>query len=102
MRKFVMAAIATAALGTLGLAAPASAAETRAAPGISVPGRGVEPRMSVIEPSMVLGGLMRTAAGSEVYSAPIEVKDLTNNASDKVFGLAVNNNSTNIAAAITQ
>jgi hypothetical protein len=32
MRKFVMAAIATAALGTLGLAAPASAAEARTAP----------------------------------------------------------------------
>ena len=32
MRKFVMAAIATAALGTIGLAAPASAAETRAMP----------------------------------------------------------------------
>jgi BA14K-like protein len=32
MRKFVMAAIATAALGTLGLAAPASAAEVQTAP----------------------------------------------------------------------
>ena len=37
-----------------------------------------------------------TAAGSEVYSAPIEVTDLTNNASDRVFGLAINGNSTNI------
>ena len=34
---------------------------------------------------------------SRIYSAPIEVKDLTNNASDRVFGLAINNNSTNIA-----
>jgi hypothetical protein len=32
MRKFVMAAIATAALGTLGLATPASAAEAQTAP----------------------------------------------------------------------
>lgn len=38
-----------------------------------------------------------TPAYSEQYSAPIEVKDLTNNASDKVFGIAINNNSTNIA-----
>ena len=37
-----------------------------------------------------------TPAYSEQYSAPIEVKDLTNNASDRVFGLAINNNSTNI------
>jgi hypothetical protein len=37
-----------------------------------------------------------TPAGSEVYSAPIEVTDLTNNASDRVFGLAINGNSTNI------
>jgi hypothetical protein len=38
-----------------------------------------------------------TPAYSEQYSAPIEVKDLTNNASDRVFGVAINNNSTNIA-----
>jgi hypothetical protein len=38
-----------------------------------------------------------TPAYGEQYSAPIEVRDLTNNASDKVFGLAINNNSTNIA-----
>jgi hypothetical protein len=38
-----------------------------------------------------------TAAYSEQYSAPIDVKDLTNNASDRVFGVAVNNNSTNVA-----
>jgi hypothetical protein len=38
-----------------------------------------------------------TPAYGETYSAPIEVRDLTNNASDKVFGLAINNNSTNIA-----
>jgi hypothetical protein len=37
-----------------------------------------------------------TPAGSEQYSAPIEVADLTNNASDRVFGLAINGNSTNI------
>jgi hypothetical protein len=37
-----------------------------------------------------------TPAGSEVYSAPIEVTDLTSNASDRVFGLAINGNSTNI------
>ena len=37
-----------------------------------------------------------TPAYSEQYSPPIEVKDLTNNASDRVFGLAINNNSTNI------
>ncbi len=37
-----------------------------------------------------------TPAGSEAYSAPIEVADLTNNASDKVFGLAINGNSANI------
>ena len=37
-----------------------------------------------------------TAAGQEVYSAPIEVADLTSNASDRVFGLAINGNSTNI------
>ncbi len=30
------------------------------------------------------------------YSAGIEIRDLTNNASDKVFGLAINGNSTNI------
>jgi DNA-binding beta-propeller fold protein YncE len=38
-----------------------------------------------------------TPAYSEQYSAPIDVKDLTNNASDRVFGIAINNNSTNIA-----
>jgi hypothetical protein len=38
-----------------------------------------------------------TPAYGETYSAPIEVKDLTNNASDHVFGLAINGNSTNIA-----
>jgi hypothetical protein len=38
-----------------------------------------------------------TAPGTEQYSAPIDVKDLTNNASDRVFGIAINNNSTNIA-----
>jgi hypothetical protein len=38
-----------------------------------------------------------TPAYGEQYSAPIEVKDLTNNASDRVFGLAINKNSTNIA-----
>lgn len=38
-----------------------------------------------------------TPAGGEQYSAPIDVRDLTNNASDKVFGVAINNNSTNIA-----
>ena len=37
-----------------------------------------------------------TAAGDEEYSAPLEVVDLTNNASDQVFGLAINGNSTNI------
>lgn len=36
------------------------------------------------------------APGQEQYSAPIEVADLTNNASDRVFGLAINGNSTNI------
>jgi hypothetical protein len=38
-----------------------------------------------------------TPAYGEQYSAPIEVRDLTNNASDHVFGVAINNNSTNIA-----
>lgn len=37
-----------------------------------------------------------TPAGSEVYNAPIEVADLTNNASDRVFGLALNRTSTNV------
>jgi hypothetical protein len=37
-----------------------------------------------------------TPAYSEQYSAPMEVKDLTNNASDHVFGIAINNNSANI------
>ena len=30
------------------------------------------------------------------YSASIEIRDLTNNASDKVFGIAINGNSTNV------
>ena len=34
---------------------------------------------------------------AEKYNAPIEVRDLTNNASDKVFGLAINKNSNNVA-----
>jgi hypothetical protein len=38
-----------------------------------------------------------TPAYGEQYSMPIDVKDLTNNASDRVFGVSVNNNSTNIA-----
>jgi hypothetical protein len=38
-----------------------------------------------------------TPAGQEAYSEPIEVVDLTSNASDRVFGVAVNGNSTNIA-----
>ncbi|HEX6313745.1 MAG TPA: hypothetical protein VFZ73_02755 [Gemmatimonadaceae bacterium] len=37
-----------------------------------------------------------TPAGQEQYSQPIEVTDLTSNASDRVFGLAINGNSTNI------
>jgi hypothetical protein len=37
-----------------------------------------------------------TPAGLERYSAPIEVVDLTDNASDRVFGLAINRNSTNV------
>lgn len=37
-----------------------------------------------------------TPADGAVYSAPIEVADLTNNASDKVFGLDINGNSSNI------
>jgi hypothetical protein len=37
-----------------------------------------------------------TPAGLEQYSAPIEVVDLTNNASDRVFGIDINANSTNI------
>ena len=37
-----------------------------------------------------------TPAYQEQYSAPIDVFDLTNNASDRVFGLALNNNSTNL------
>jgi hypothetical protein len=37
-----------------------------------------------------------TPAGSEKYSAPLEVTDLTNNASDRVFGIDINANSTNI------
>ena len=38
-----------------------------------------------------------TPAYGEQYSAPIDVADLTNNASDRVFGISINNNSTNIA-----
>jgi hypothetical protein len=34
---------------------------------------------------------------SEQYNAPIEVRDLTNNASEKVFGLAINKNSSNVS-----
>ena len=37
-----------------------------------------------------------TPANGAQYSAPIEVADLTNNASDKVFGLDINQNSSNI------
>jgi hypothetical protein len=37
-----------------------------------------------------------TPAGEEQYSMPIEVTDLTSNASDRVFGLAINGNSTNV------
>jgi len=37
-----------------------------------------------------------TPANAAQYSAPIEVADLTNNASDKVFGLDINRNSSNI------
>lgn len=37
-----------------------------------------------------------TPADAAQYSAPIEVADLTNNASDKVFGLDINGNSANI------
>jgi hypothetical protein len=37
-----------------------------------------------------------TPAGQEQYSAPIEVTDLTSNASDRVFGIDINGNSTNI------
>ncbi len=37
-----------------------------------------------------------TATGNEIYSAPLEIIDLTNNASDQVFGIDINNNSTNI------
>lgn len=37
-----------------------------------------------------------TTADGAQYSAPIEVADLTNNASDKVFGIDINRNSTNI------
>jgi hypothetical protein len=51
--------------------------------------------MTVFDPS-------GTPAYGEQYSAPIEVKDLTNNASDHVFGIAINNNSTNIAVHGTE
>ncbi|MGQ0648604.1 MAG: YncE family protein [Gemmatimonadaceae bacterium] len=37
-----------------------------------------------------------TTADGAQYSAPIEVHDLTNNASDRVFGLDINRNSSNI------
>ena len=45
---------------------------------------------------MVVTDPTGTPAYQERYSAPIEVVDLTNNASDKVFGIAINGNSTNI------
>src|SRR5262249_12270892 len=38
-----------------------------------------------------------TPADGAVYSAPIQVTDLTDNASDKVFGLDINRNSFNVA-----
>ena len=38
-----------------------------------------------------------TPPNAAQYSAPIEVADLTNNASDKVFGVDLNGNSTNLA-----
>lgn len=37
-----------------------------------------------------------TPAGAEQYSRPLEIVDLTSNASDKVYGLDINNNSSNI------
>jgi hypothetical protein len=37
-----------------------------------------------------------TPTGQEVYSAPLEIVDLTSNASDKVYGVDINANSTNI------
>lgn len=37
-----------------------------------------------------------TPADGAQYSAPIEVADLTNNASDRIFGIGINANSTNI------
>jgi hypothetical protein len=53
-------------------------------------GNGAGRVMLVLDPS-------GTPAGGEQYSASIDVRDLTNNASDKVFGIAINNNSTNVA-----
>ena len=38
-----------------------------------------------------------TPADGAIYSAPLEVTDLTDNASDKVFGLDINKNSFNLA-----
>ncbi|MFN8579484.1 MAG: hypothetical protein U0163_00700 [Gemmatimonadaceae bacterium] len=43
-----------------------------------------------------------TPANGAQYSAPIEVTDLTNNASDKVYGLDINGNSFNIAVHGTE
>ncbi|MEP7346501.1 MAG: hypothetical protein ABI877_14615, partial [Gemmatimonadaceae bacterium] len=43
-----------------------------------------------------------TPADGAQYSEPIEVTDLTNNASDKVFGLDINGNSFNIAVHGTE
>lgn len=43
-----------------------------------------------------------TPASGAQYSAPIEVADLTNNASDKVYGLDINRNSYNIAVHGTE
>lgn len=43
-----------------------------------------------------------TPADGAQYSAPIEVADLTNNASDKVYGLDINKNSSNIGVHGTE
>jgi hypothetical protein len=43
-----------------------------------------------------------TPADGAQYSAPIEVADLTNNASDRVFGLDINRNSSNIGVHGTE
>jgi hypothetical protein len=45
--------------------------------------------MAVLDPS-------GTPADGAVYSAPIEIVDLTSNASDKVYGIDINQNSANI------